>query len=108
MLKNTDLHELLPNLEIVRKYITFHNFFLPNKKLNASFLFQSFYSVYAVKNLRLSFLFVERCTILEGLFNYEDAVSRAELIMPEGIRYQACCERKAEAKQQFKETLSAD
>ena len=25
---------------------------------------------------------------------YEDAVSRAELIMPEGIRYQTCCERK--------------
>lgn len=39
---------------------------------------------------------------------YEDAVSRAELIMPEGIRYQACCERKAEAEQQFKETFSAD
>ncbi len=38
---------------------------------------------------------------------YEDAVSRAELIMPEGIRYQASCERKAEVEQQFKETLSA-
>ena len=37
---------------------------------------------------------------------YEDAVSRAELIMPEGIRYQACCERKEEAVQQLKETLS--
>ena len=38
---------------------------------------------------------------------YEDAVSRAELIMPEGIRYQTCCERKEEAEQQLKETLSA-
>lgn len=38
---------------------------------------------------------------------YEDAVSRAELIMPEGIRYQDCCERKEEAEQQLKETLSA-
>lgn len=38
---------------------------------------------------------------------YEDAVSRAELIMPEGIRYQICCERKEEAEQQLKETLSA-
>ena len=37
---------------------------------------------------------------------YEDAVSRAELIMPEGIRYQTCCERKEEAEQQLKETLS--
>ena len=35
---------------------------------------------------------------------YEDAVSRAELIMPEGIRYQTCCERKEEAEQQLKET----
>lgn len=38
---------------------------------------------------------------------YEDAVSRAELIMPEGIRYQICCERKEEAEQQLKEALSA-
>ena len=38
---------------------------------------------------------------------YEDAVSRAELIMPEGSRYQTCCERKEEAEQQLKETLSA-
>ena len=38
---------------------------------------------------------------------YEDAVSRAELIMPEGIWYQTCCERKEAAEQQFKETLSA-
>ena len=38
---------------------------------------------------------------------YEDAVSRAELIMPEGIRYHTCCERKEEAEQQLKETLSA-
>ncbi len=38
---------------------------------------------------------------------YEDAVSRAELIMPEGIRYQTCCERKEEAELQLKETLSA-
>ena len=37
---------------------------------------------------------------------YEDAVSRAELIMPEGIRYQTCCERKEEAEQHLKETLS--
>ena len=27
--------------------------------------------------------------------------------MPEGIRYQTCCERKEEAEQQLKETLSA-
>ena len=38
---------------------------------------------------------------------YEEAVSRAELIMPEGIRYQNCCERKEEAELQLKETLSA-
>ncbi len=38
---------------------------------------------------------------------YEKAVSRAELIVPEGSEYQASCERKAEAEQQFRETLSA-
>ena len=36
---------------------------------------------------------------------YEDAVSRAELIMPEGIRYQTCCERKEEAEQQLEEKM---
>ena len=38
---------------------------------------------------------------------YEDSLSRSELIMPEGIRYQTCSERKEEAEQQLKETLSA-
>lgn len=37
---------------------------------------------------------------------YEDSLSRSELIMPEG-RYQTCSERKEEAEQQLKETLSA-
>ena len=37
---------------------------------------------------------------------YEDSLSRSELIMPEGIRYQTCSERKEEAEQQLKETLS--
>ena len=37
---------------------------------------------------------------------YEDAVSRAELIMPEGSEYMEACERRAEAEELLRKALS--